>query len=180
MSGVKLDFTAFFTKEAKTLISSYRRLLTQKKGVRMDPAPGNAPSVIARKGKDHWLMDTKDLYRNGFKSTASDYRLLVYASTDKHSGRSTYMGVPGGHVGQKPGVRRKRSETRTHQRRNVAKIPTYEQLFLWHNQKGYSGVFGQFPAGSTFPTRFQSELTRQMTPQIQKTLNRRITLKVKM
>lgn len=178
MAGIKLDFTEFFLGEAKKLISSYRRLLTQKKGVRQDTAPSNSRSTAARKGKDHWMMDTQDLYKNGFKSTASSDRMVVYASDDKHSGRSTYMGVPGGHKGQKPYVRRARTERRTHQQSNAAKIPTYEQLFLWHNQKNYSGIFGHFPAGSKFPSRFKKELNNQMEPQVKKQYTRHIKMKV--
>lgn len=146
----------------------------------MDTAPPNAPSVIARKGKDNWMVDTQALYKNGFKTFASKNLMRVFASDAKHTGRSTYMGVPGGHKGQQRGVQRPRTERRTHQRRNTAKIPTYEQLFLWHNKEGYSGIFGQFPAGSRFPSRFKTELNKQLNPQIKKELSRRIITKVQM
>ena len=58
-------------------------------------------------------------------------------------------------------MRRKGTEKRTHQRRNLGKVPTYEQIFMWHNQQGYSGIFGKFPAGSKFVSRFQVELKSQ-------------------
>jgi hypothetical protein len=177
---IKLDFTKFFQDEAKKLIASYRRLLTQKKGIRMDAAPHNADSTVERKGKDHWMIDTRDLYKNGFKSSASKDRMIVQASDEKHSGRYTYMGVPGGHKGQRPYVRRAKTQKRTYQKRNIAKIPTYKQLFLWHNKKGYSGIFGQFPAGSRFPSRFKKELNRQLDPQFKNEFSKRIKTKVRM
>lgn len=178
--SIRLDFTRFFQDEAKKLVSSYRRLLTQKKGIRMDPAPSNAPSVIARKGKDHWMMDTGDLYKRGFRIFASRDTMRVYASDEKHSGRYTYMGVPGGHKGQRRGVRRPRTEKRTYQRHNTAKIPTFEQLFMWHNKNRYSGIFGQFPAGSRFPSRFKKELNNQLMPQLGDAFSKRYRIKIEL
>lgn len=179
---IKLNLKAFFQKEVKNLRTQYRKLLTLKQGINYDQAPHNGPATIARKGKDHWMKDTGELYDNGFVIEARKLGMTIRASKKHHSGRSTYMGVPGGHVGQKPGVRRPRTEKRTHVSQ---KKVTYEQLFEWHNQKDYSGIFkarpglyGGTPKGSRLETDLNKEVVRQLKSQMMKMGNKRINLKV--
>ena len=156
---IKFNFKAFLYKEVKNLRAQYRRLLTMKQGIMKDPAPHNAPSTILQKGRDHWMKDTGELAKNGFVIKASAMSFSISASKERHSGRSTYMGVPGGHIGQKPGIQRPRSEKRTY----VAKDPpTYEEIFQMHNQQGYSGIFNGFPKGSGFEKRAIAEAQRQI------------------
>ena len=170
---VEINFREFLKREVKNLRTQYKTLLTKKQGVLEDPAPHNTPSTIARKGKDHWMKDTGELSDNGFVIESTDMMLRISASTAPHSGRSTYMGVPGGHAGQKPGVRRPRTEKRAH----ISKKPvTYEQLFSWHN-KGYSGIFNGFPNKSGFEIRQQKEFLRQIKEQTGNIKDRTIKLK---
>ncbi|MDZ7821556.1 MAG: hypothetical protein U5N26_06945 [Candidatus Marinimicrobia bacterium] len=173
---MKFDFTDFFKYWSVQIIKSYRNLLTQKKGVQYDKAPSNEPSVQDRKGKDHWMVDTKELYGEGFKSHFTKDKLRVYASKERHSGRYTYMGVPGGHKGQKPYVRRARTERRIKQRRGEQ--PTYEQLFMWHNKKGYSGIFGRLAKDSKFVKEFSREANKQIKTQLPKEMRKRINVKL--
>jgi hypothetical protein len=51
-------------------------------------------------------------------------------------------------------------------------------LFLWHNKNGYSGIFGQFPAGSRFPSRFRKELESQLKPQLGDAFAKRYKVKI--
>ncbi len=176
LAGVNFDFTKFFAYWKVQIIKSYRNLLTTKKGILGDNAPSNAPSVIARKGKDHWMMDTGDLYKNGFMSDHGSMHLRIFASDKQHSGRYTYMGVPGGHKGQKRGVQRPRTERRImHGRGNQ---PTYEQLFLWHNKKGYSGIFGKLAHDSKFFKEFGKEAFYQAKDHLPKEIVMRIEAKL--
>jgi hypothetical protein len=43
-----------------------------------------------------------------------------------------------------------------------ANPPSYHNLFNWHNQHGYSGIFEKLPVGSQFPKRLEKEIMRQM------------------
>jgi len=172
ISSVKFDFTNFFAHWKTQIIASYRRLLTIKEGVSGDKAPSNAPSVVARKGKDHWMKDTGELYNNGFESKHDKQTLQIFASKKPHSGRYTYKGVPGGHKGQSPYVRRARTETRIKQSKGPH--PTYEQIFMWHNQRGYSGIFGKLAKNSKFPRAFTKEAFRQCKDQLPKNIRIKI------
>lgn len=176
IKNVKFDFTKFFAYWRTQIISSYKRLLTTKYGILNDPAPSNAPSVVARKGKDHWMVDTNELHDKGFNSAYGRDYLRVFASDKQHSGRYTYMGVPGGHKGQIRGVRRPRTERRIMQSRG--QHPTYEQLFMWHNKKGYSGIFGQLAHDSKFPREFAKESYRQAKSSLPKEVRIRIEAKL--
>lgn len=156
---IRLHFNLrnFLRQEGATLVRSYQRLIATRKGISLDPAPHNAPSTVKRKGKDHWMVHTGTLKRDGFKMQAWPMRLKVYASTEVHSRR----------VSKRTG--------RTH-------TVTHEQLFLYHNQghpdKPYSGVFNKFPAGSRFPERMSREVYKQMRPQLEKAFTKRIKVKV--
>lgn len=158
---LKLDFTIFFRAESKKIISSYKRLISIRRGVSNDNAPHNARSTQLRKGKDHWLIDTGKTKQRGFKSLVRKTRLLIYASGERHSPR-----------------RSKHPRIGT-----IAKpAPSYRQLFRWHGHgsehKKYSGIFGKLPAGSQFPKRFVKEGIRQIKPQIFKELNgKRVRIK---
>lgn len=151
----QLDLTRFFEKECKTLIASYKGLLTRKQGIALDNAPSNKESTIKRKGKDHWLVDTGETRRKGFLSEANRLKMKVYANTAKHSGRSTYMTKSEGkkiYVKKDP--------------------PTYEQIFLWHNTANdrYSGIFQMIPAGSKLFERLDKEINKQVQDQIKKNI----------
>lgn len=166
---LSVNLKVFFDKEAKTIIASYKSLLTKKQGVSLDPAPKNAPATIRKKGKDHWLVDTGETRREGFAFITQPTRMVIYASGKKHSGRYTQMLVP-------EGGKKKRGQwqipTRKVIRQGKSK-PTYRQIFRWHNQKGYSGIFGKLPVGSGFPKRFVAEVVKQLRPQIaEQTLKR--------
>ena len=90
ITGVK----TFFTKEGKNLIRQYQRLITIGRGVKNDDAPHNKPSTVKKKGKDAWLQNTGETKKSGFKMRATDNRLLVFASGDRHSGgRATYREI---------------------------------------------------------------------------------------
>jgi len=143
ISNFKLKLKPFFSKEGKNTIRQYQRLITIGRGVRNDDAPHNKPSTVKKKGKDAWLQNTGETKRSGFKMRATDNRLIVFASGDKHSsGRATYR-----------------------------------QIFEWHNQKGYSGVFGQLPVDSKMPERFGKEVQRQFDKHLKKTLPKKIRIK---
>jgi len=167
---LSVNLKVFFDKEAKGIIASYRRLLTMKQGVSLDPAPHNAPATIRKKGKDHWLVDTGETKREGFEFITTPNRLVIYASGKKHSGRYTQMLVP-------EGSQRKRGQWRIPTRkvtRQGKSRPTYRQIFRWHNQKNYSGIFGKLPVGSKFPQRFVAEVVKQLRPQIAEETIKRI------
>ena len=88
----RINLKKFFTKEAvrniigkpTTNFPTYKSLIQKKKGIRLDKAPKNAKSTIKRKGNDHWLVETGATMKNGFKYTAKQRSLRVYASQDKH------------------------------------------------------------------------------------------------
>ncbi len=156
----------------------YKTLITKKRGVRQDDAPSNAASTIAAKGKDHWMINTGETKRRGFKSISRPNSLTVFAPGQRHSGKRVYMGVPGGHKGQKAGVRRPRTERRIVKYNTKRPPPTYRQLFRWHNQEGYSGVYGQLPVNSRFNTRFSKEVIKQFKTKAPGILSRRIKVKI--
>ncbi len=94
IGNFKLKLKPFFTKEGKNLIRQYQRLITIGRGITNDSAPHNKPSTIKKKGKDAWLQNTGDTKRSGFKMRATDNRLIVFASGQKHSsGRATYRQI---------------------------------------------------------------------------------------
>jgi len=146
---MKLHFNLrnFLQREGLTLIKSYQRLMATRKGISLDPAPNNAASTIKRKGKNHWMVDTGKLKRQGFKMLAWPMRLKVYASEDVHT------------RGKK---------------RAVTYEDLFNWHNQGHDGKRYSGVFDKFPAGSKFPDRLSTEVYKQMRPQIEKEFNRRI------
>ena len=174
---LSINLQPILEKEAKTLISSYRRLLTKKQGIQIDTAPRNAPSTIGIKGKDHWLVDTGETRRKGFKYRATKDTMLVFASGERHSGRRTYYGVPGGHKGKKRGVRRARTQKRIVRAKNP---PTYRQIFSWHNKglsKGgsmYSGIFQKWPVGSKAIERIGNETLKQIRQSVIDRLQERL------
>lgn len=154
------NLTAFFNKEAQTLIKSYKRLLSIRRGIRQDNAPSNKKSTIRKKGKDHWLQDTKETTKKGFEYNAKPKSMIVYASKASHSGRSSYKGNV--------------------KYRNKNPL-SYEEIFAKHNQKGYSGIFGdELPANSKFPDRLSKELVRQAQNILKDKLPKKVKLKVKM
>lgn len=89
----KINLKKFFTKEAtkniigkpNTSYPTYKSLMRMKKGIKLDAAPPNKPSTVAKKGKNHWLVDTGKTMNSGFKFTAKPRSLRVYASSEKHS-----------------------------------------------------------------------------------------------
>ncbi len=146
----KLNFKKFFKHEAdrniigtpSTPFPTYKSLMKRKQGVKLDKAPNNKISTIMKKGKDHWMVDTGNLMKKGFKRKATSHRLLIYASGSKHSGQFTYSG------GTKKG--------------RAKKPPTYRTLFRWHNMDGYSGVFNKLPVGSQFYKRMEKDYYKQL------------------
>lgn len=151
----KLKLKNFFIKESKTLIKSYKGLISKKKGVAMDRAPSNKPSTVKKKGKDHWLVDTGETKERGFAFQATDTKMRVFAPDEKHSGRSTYITRRGG---QPTGKKIYKSMN----------PPTYLQLFAWHNTAGgrYSGVFQKVPVGSLLFDRLDTEIEKQFNSYI--------------
>lgn len=171
----KFNFVPFFQKEAKNLVSQYRSLLTRRKGVSLDAAPPNKPSTVEIKGKDHWLVDTGESRAKGILEKHGNGGFEIYASPSRHSGKRTYFGVPGGHKGQRPGVHRAHTEKRIIQAKNP---PTYEQIFSWHNQDRYSGIFSKLPVGSQMPQRFKREYMKQLRPQVEEAFSRDIEVSI--
>ncbi|MBL4896304.1 MAG: hypothetical protein JKY75_05470 [Erythrobacter sp.] len=156
MARIKLNFKIFFTKEAKkniigkptTSYPTYASLLNSKRGINLDSAPRNKKSTIKTKGKDHWLVSTKETMKKGIKFGAQPLRLSVFASGKKHSGKYLYAG----------GSKRGKSKN----------PPTYRSLFRWHNQEHYSGIFNKLPRGSQFFKRLQKECDRQVERELKK------------
>ena len=54
---------------------------------------------------------------------------------------------------------------------------SYEELFKLHNQKGYSGIFGELPVGSGLEKRLIKELDAQIIPQLKALLPKTIHIK---
>jgi hypothetical protein len=156
MAKVRLNFKKFFTKEAKkniigsptTSYPTYKSLMNTKRGINLDHAPSNALSTQKKKGKDHWLVSTGETMKTGFKFGAKPLKLIVFASGKKHSGKYLYGG--GSRVGK------------------AKNPPTIRQLFRWHNQQEYSGVFHKLPRGSQFFKRLAKEADKQVTKQLMK------------
>ena len=154
MAKVRLNFKRFFTNEAKkniigsptTTYPTYKSLMNTKRGINLDHAPKNAKSTQKKKGKDHWLVSTGETMRTGFKFGAKPLKLIVFASGKKHSGRYLYNGGRGVGKAKNP--------------------PTIRQLFRWHNQEEYSGVFNKLPRGSQFFKRLAKEADRQVEKQL--------------
>lgn len=156
---IKLNLLSFFAKEAKNLRTVYKRLLSNKRGIANDTAPSNAPSTVRKKGKNHWLIDTAETKNKGILYDAKNDGFKVYASDKTHSGAYLYKGQR---------KRRKNSEI------------SYREIFELHNQKNYSGIFGdELPAQSKFPDRFERELLRQIKPQLEKVLEKRVKIRLK-
>lgn len=173
---LKLNLIKLFNKESKTLIKTYKTLLTKKQGVKIDKAPSNKLSTIQRKGRDHWLKDTNETYNNVFKRSVGRVSFIVFSSDSNHSGKRTYMGVKGGHVGKRRGVRRPRDQKRIVQSKQR---PSYSQIMDWHNQEGYSGIFGgMWPVGSKAPQRINKEIKRQSKKHFHAQISRTIYLKM--
>ena len=85
---LKLDLTKILTREAKTIIASYRRLMSRGQGVELDQAPKK------KKGKKPWMINTGDTKNNGFAFTVRKTSLKVYAPKRKHSsGKVTYQDI---------------------------------------------------------------------------------------
>lgn len=148
-----ISLRAFFTKEAKNLISTYKRLISNRQGIDLDDAPSNAPSTVAKKGFNHWMVETFELKDKGFNSKINDNGFSVFAS--------------------------KRTHTTKRGRKLPSKIPTYEDLFTWHNAKKYSGVFGnRMPKGSQFYQRLVKEVYKQLQPQIAREFTRRVKVNI--
>jgi len=164
-----INMQPILEQEAKKLVSTYRKLLTKKQGIKKDPAPHNKPATIARKGKDHWLVDTGETKNKGFLFRAGSNYIIVTASNALHSGKYTYMGVPEGHIGQKKGVHRPHTQKRIMQGKK--RIP-YKRIFSYHNKQGYSGIFQKWPVGSNaihrIITYYKKELAVVMSEEYNK------------
>ena len=147
ISNFQLDLRLFFSQATKTLIASYKNLLSKRQGVRLDDAPQNANSTIARKGKDHWLVETGETKNRGFLSRFTKTMMEVFASPQRHSGKT---------VG---GTTRKNA-------------PSYEKIFgMWNTAGGrYSGIFGQVPANSRLFQRLDKEMNIQFQKHLTKTV----------
>ena len=132
----KLNLKKFFTKEAKTLTTTYKRLMSVGRGIRNDDAPSK------KKPNDKpWLIDTGVLKSKGFVQEATKLSMKV------------------------------RGSRRIHPNSTV----TYEQLFDFHNQKGYSGIFGtMFPHNSKIPERLADEIDKQIEKWIKKNIPTKI------
>ena len=183
MAQIKLNLQPFFHKEARLLRGQYRRLLTLKKGIRNDTAPRNKPSTILSKGADHWLINTGETRDKGIGFSRTRTGMSVYAKYAKHSGNRVYMGVKGGHKGQKRGVHRPRDQRRIVNSSAQATPPSYTDLFIWHNKGGdrtamynrterYSGIFQKWPVGSKFPDRLANAVRGQIKEHIIKEISR--------
>jgi hypothetical protein len=155
MAKFKLNLKSFFAKEGNTIVKSYKRLLSTKRGVENDSAPPNAASTVKKKGFSHWLQDTGETKKEGFKSKTTSSRLLIFASGKRHSGKYT-----------SGGKRKTRSGSK----------PTYRELFEYHNKDRYSGVFGQLPVGSNTIKKLDKEVTKQLNEYIDKNFPKRIRI----
>lgn len=152
------NLSAFWTKESKNIIKSYKNLMTQGRGVLQDDAP--------RKQKNNrkpWLVNTGETRDKGFDSKHNRLRLLVFASGREHSGKTRWI--------------TKNGKVRTGQAKSK---PTHRQIFRWHNKgissasgETYSGVFGQLPVGSKFEDRLRAEVSRQTKREILRGLRQR-------
>ena len=81
----ELKLKDFFIQESrKNLIPAQKRLLENKRGVKLDNAPSNKPSTIKRKGFDHWLKDTGKTKENAFEFSATDTTLSLFVSEKPH------------------------------------------------------------------------------------------------
>ncbi len=154
---IKLDFKKFFIKESKNLIKYYKLFMKKKQGLNYDDAPSNKPSTVKKKGKDHWLVDTGETMQKGFKYRAKRLGMLVFASGQKHSGRSTY-------------IKRKDGKPAGKKINKSKNPPRLRQIFEWHNKKNYSGVFGELPKGSAMHARFDKEANKQVQVAIEKAM----------
>jgi len=160
--ALKLKLKAFFDKEAKTLIRSYKRLISVRRGVSNDNAPSNMPSTRRGKGgRDHWLLNTGELKQQGFEFKTTNNRMMVFAAGKRHS---------------PPRVGKRRTGSK------APSQPTYRQLFRWHGRgrKGntYSGIFGRLPYNSRFPERFTNECIEQLNPQITKAFTKKYKVNI--
>ena len=164
---IKVNLKTFFSREARKNIigtpttgyPTYKSLLQTKRGIKLDNAPENKPSVIKNKGKDHWLVNTGETMKKGILFRARSKDLLVYASPKKHSGKTTYF--------TKAGIKTRKSKN----------PPSYEQIFNWNNKRGYSGIFQSLPLGSGFPKRLVKEVGKQLLPQISKGIRKSYRIK---
>jgi hypothetical protein len=134
-----LNLKAFFEKEAKNIVATQKRLLSNKKGVAMDFAPHNAVSTAKAKGFDHWLKATDETRKNAFQYETAPNRMTLYASDKPHSGKRMYKGQ----------IKQGKSH------------PKFEQLIEWHTDE-YSGFYKGIPAGSQFGERLKTEIHRQL------------------
>lgn len=161
---ISLHLKPFLDAEGKKLAASYKRLIAKKQGVRLDPSPHNKWSyAITKQHGDHWLVNTGETKKKGIRWKADNRKLSVYASIARHSGRRYYYSP-------KTGIRK------VYKQKNP---PTYRQIFKWHNQvQGWSGVFGELPAGSGFPNRFINEVSRQVAPQIYEMFPKKEVIKI--
>lgn len=160
----KIKLKRFLEKEAGIIITTYKRLLSVKRGHRNDNAPSNAKKTIIRKGKNHWMVATGETKKKGFDSKVSKrgsgrYNLMVFASGKKHSGKYVYGGS----------VLQGKSK------------PTYRSIFRWNNTADgrYSGVFGdKLPVNSKFPERLSKEVGKQTLALIKKSFPKNIDIKI--
>lgn len=154
---ITINLKAFFDKEArKSLIPAQKKMITEKRGVRMDAAPINKPSTVKQKGFDHWLKATDETRRTGFEFESTPNRLTLFANENRHSGRRMYKG-----------------EIKASKREG----PQYSKLIEWHTDK-YSGLYTQLPVGSRFPERMVTEIYSQIAAQARTHFNRKWHIKL--
>lgn len=82
MAKIKLDFRTFFNREGKKIITSYKSLITNRRGVDQD----DAPEKKYPNGKP-WLVNTGALRKDGFRYIYTANRLIIFPSGAKHPGK---------------------------------------------------------------------------------------------
>ena len=89
---LKLNLKTILIKEAKNLITQYKRLLSSGRGVLHDDSPKK------KSGKGKWLIDTGETKNKGFAFTARNKSFTIYALPTKHSkSKATYRQIFGWH-----------------------------------------------------------------------------------
>jgi len=131
---LKLNLLKFFQKESKTLISTYKRLISTGKGIKNDSSPKK------KKGGGVWLKATGETNTKGYGFKATRTSMSVFALEEKHSGNTTR------------GYKQKNPPT-------YKDIFNYH-----NQARGWSGVFGsKLPVGTKFPERLVKEAGKQIS-----------------
>jgi len=152
-----LDLTKFFRAEAPRLRLQIKKNLASRRGWKGDPAPSNSKATIRRKGKNHWLSSTGETARKGIGIEIGRLSMRIFAKDTEHSGRYRYRGKI---------------------KRSSSKLPTYEEIFEYADEKkNYSGAFG-VNKGNRLYDRMEFEASKQTIRYLMKELPKKIMLKL--